>query len=452
MKPNNNNKQFLLPSWGRSGGGLALKSLWARRKRNVWLFLELILVTILSWAVLDPVIISIYDKSLPLGYDKDRLCLVSLDVMDKKERSIEELNENLNGLKHLLRNEFPEIEQIANSSGYLPSTSIYATMTYYNDTIQSEETKVRLSRFESYQGNPIFSTFGVKLIAGDMTVEELDSGLWSNDGCLVSRSVADQYFGSPEDAIGKYLHQVDWHTNTIDPNLRRRIIGVVENIKVKHFCRNRNFVIECADYHKWEGGKLSLIVRLKEEESAEKFSDKIGSCIRDGYGSGCLELTRVQTMSDLNDEREATFGYTEVVLTYTCLAVLFLVNLCLGVIGTFWLQTKQRRGEVGIMRSFGATRGGIVRLILSESALLTTSATIIGCLIYLQYALKQGLYLGIWGGNIDEGTTWVSDFSLHFIITSVIVYCVMLFTVLIGAYIPARNLSRIPPVDALKEK
>lgn len=163
-----------------------------------------------------------------------------------------------------------------------------------------------------------------------------------------------------------------------------------------------------------------------------------------------MELTKVQTMSDLNKEREVTFGYTEVVQTYSILAVLFLANLCLGVIGTFWLQTKQRKGEVGIMRSFGTTRGGIVRLILSEATMLTTASFIIGCFIYLQYALKEGLYLGILTGNVDEGTTWVSDLSQHFIITSVIVYAVMLITVLIGAYIPARNLSRIPPVDALR--
>ena len=447
---NKTTNNTLLPILGNLGGdcSLALKSLWSRRKRNVWLFLELILVTILCWAVLDPVIVSIYDKCIPPGYDVDRLCLVTLDKTDNIKLSFEENNQNINGLKQKLMHDFPEIEQIAISAGYLPTTSTYATMTFYSDTIQSEETTMRLSRIESYPGNPIFSTFGIKLIAGNMTTEELDSGLWTNEGLLISRSVAEQYFGSPKDAMGKYLHLTDWHTNTIDPNLKRRIIGVVENIKVKSFCRNQNFVLECP---RWAlTGAPNFIVRLKEGESINKFHDKIASRIREGYGSGHLELTKVQTMSDLNKEREFSFGYTGVVQTYAILAVLFLANLCLGVIGTFWFQTKQRRGEVGIMRSFGATRGGIVRLILGEATILTTASFIIGCFIYLQYALKEGLYLGILAGNIDEGTTWVSDFSQHFIITSAIVYAVILTTVLIGAYIPAHSLSRIPPVEALR--
>ena len=187
-------------------GLLALKSLWSRRKRNVWLFLELILVAILCWAVLDPVIVSIYDKSLPLGYDKDRLCLVTLDNMDNKKRSKEENNECLNGLKQKLMHDFPEIERMANSRGYLPTTHVYATMTFYNDTVVSPETEVNVSIMGSSPGNPIFSTLGIKVIAGELTIAELDSGLWDKDGYIISRSTAEQYFGSPEEAVGKTLH------------------------------------------------------------------------------------------------------------------------------------------------------------------------------------------------------------------------------------------------------
>ena len=145
MKTNNINKSSYSPLSQRGAGGeswlgvglLTLKSLWSRRKRNVWLFLELILVAILCWAVLDPVIVSIYDKSLPLGYDKDRLCLVTLDNMDNKKRSNEENNECLSGLKQKLMHDFPEIERMANSRGYLPTTYTYGSTTFYNDTVVS---------------------------------------------------------------------------------------------------------------------------------------------------------------------------------------------------------------------------------------------------------------------------------------------------------------------------
>lgn len=60
---------------------LILKNLWARRRRNGWLLAELVLVSIISWVVLDPVIVVTHDRNIPLGYDADRLCLVSLGAL-----------------------------------------------------------------------------------------------------------------------------------------------------------------------------------------------------------------------------------------------------------------------------------------------------------------------------------------------------------------------------------
>ena len=60
---------------------LILKTLWARRRRNGWLLAELILVAVLSWIIFDPVIVVTYDRHLPLGYDADRLCMVSVAAL-----------------------------------------------------------------------------------------------------------------------------------------------------------------------------------------------------------------------------------------------------------------------------------------------------------------------------------------------------------------------------------
>ena len=56
---------------------LILHTLWARRRRNGWLLAELILVSVISWAIFDPVIVSLHDRNLPLGYDADRMAIIS---------------------------------------------------------------------------------------------------------------------------------------------------------------------------------------------------------------------------------------------------------------------------------------------------------------------------------------------------------------------------------------
>ena len=133
-------------------------------------------------------------------------------------------------------------------------------------------------------------------------------------------------------------------------------------------------------------------------------------------------------------------------------AVFFLVNLCLGVVGTFWLQTRTRREEVGVMLSFGATPGHIVRLLLGEGAVLTTLGTLIGCFIYLQYVISEGFSKGTMWNDILRPEYWTDSFGLHFLFVSLIVYAILLVVVSIGVYIPARKISRIPPTEALRDE
>ena len=63
---------------------LILKNLWSRRRRNGWLLAELILVAILSWYIFDPVMVVTYERHLPLGYDADRLCMVSVGMLPQE--------------------------------------------------------------------------------------------------------------------------------------------------------------------------------------------------------------------------------------------------------------------------------------------------------------------------------------------------------------------------------
>ena len=49
-------------------------------------------------------------------------------------------------------------------------------------------------------------------------------------------------------------------------------------------------------------------------------------------------------------------------------------------------------------------------------------------------------------------TYWVSDFTQHFFIVSLVILLILLAVVLVGIYIPARSISRIPPTEALREE
>ena len=135
-------------------------------------------------------------------------------------------------------------------------------------------------------------------------------------------------------------------------------------------------------------------------------------------------------------------------------AVFFLINLCLGVIGTFWMQTKRRTEESGIMRAFGATKRRIMSMFFAEGWVLATVSMFIACVLYLNY-VKMGfgeLCINTHQPGTQPDPTWVADKPLHFLIVSAIVYLIILCTVFIGIAIPAWHICRSEITKSLRNQ
>ena len=47
---------------------------------NSWLFLELVIITIVAWAVFEPAVVNYYYRSLPQGYDSEQLLYAETEV------------------------------------------------------------------------------------------------------------------------------------------------------------------------------------------------------------------------------------------------------------------------------------------------------------------------------------------------------------------------------------
>ena len=130
----------------------------------------------------------------------------------------------------------------------------------------------------------------------------------------------------------------------------------------------------------------------------------------------------------------------------------FLFCLFFGVSGAFWMQTRSRCEEIGIMKSFGATSGKVIRLFLTEGLILTTVAVLTGSLIYMQYALHEGLFIPERFYQGDLVYYWYESFKVHFAVIMAIVWLLTAFVVSIGISIPAWGISRMAPTEALHEE
>ena len=445
-----------------------LNNIWSQRTNNVWLFLELIVVCFVAWTQLDPIIVRLYYRSLPSGIDGDRMVVANIlstrpyDIADnsmtQEERDNQywkreaEYGEEANVIKlQLLAIDGVEQASIADPvMGIYARTDLFSSpggfsnmlrYAWQNDTVLVND--ICFAKDEHF-----FETYGIQPIAGCKTSKELSD---IDQGWIVSQSLAEHYFGSPEAAINKELHAAffadgDWH---------QPIVAVVNDVHVSE-----------KDYNTWAvysnngtirtGGSQNLIVlRLKPGINPRRFAEEQNYHAWN-YASDNYAVASFTAYDDIGSSRNQfaapslSYDFNLQIAT----AIFFLINLCLGVIGTFWMQTKRRTEESGIMRAFGATKRRVMLMFLVEGWVMATVSMFIACVLYLNY-VKMGfgeLCISTHQPGTQPDPTWVADKPLHFLIISAVVYIIILCTVLIGTAIPAVKIVRARITEALREE
>lgn len=115
------------------------------------------------------------------------------------------------------------------------------------------------------------------------------------------------------------------------------------------------------------------------------------------------------------------------------------------VASTFSFVVSSRRRELGLLRLIGATPRQVRRMILGESLIVATVASLAGC-VFAHLATPPTLWLaherGLTPMHLDAPTFWPT-LAIAFPIGAVVA--------LLGARMAARRASRIPPVDAMRE-
>lgn len=435
---------------------LIVKNLWSRRKRNGWIFAELVVVTIVLFVLLDKAVVSLYDTSLPLGYDVDRLCVVSLSTYGEgtpkyiKERSdsasfADDAFVIFNKIKSL-----PEVETATpNRYQYLNCSGSWNVLFRSGDWEKDAKYKISCLAQSFHPGYNFFETYGIKAVEVSPSAEELSKMSYTDNDVVLTKSFVDMFYKG-ENVIGKQVFLDDWNDTIAN---KVRVVGVVDDVRYRSDLRTYNLAFCPQSRIEFFAGAI-VVVRLKPGVDVAEFVEHFSETMEKEMTSGNYYAENIKAYTDVVAEREDEVGLLSQHRMYMAFALFFLINLCLGVIGTFWLQTRSRTEEAGIMRSFGATRWGIRKMLLGEGLVMSSLSVFVGCIIYLQIAWETGL-----AGNTADfvfefnvADTWVSHFGDHFLLISLLCYVVITLTVLVGVYMPARNISNVNPIDALRDE
>ena len=429
---------------------MVLKNLWKKRREEIWLFLELVVITVVAWVVFDPAIVNLYYKSLPSGYDNDRLLYaethlnrISVDghylVTDERKQEMIRRLESVEGIESVY-----VYHKNWGSIGF-DNVSFYM--------LKKDQDTLWVPQISFIHDASFFETYGLKPLPGSPSAKELSHIQLRSNEIVLTRSAAISYFGT-DDVVGKHVQNIV--NNTLD---ELTVAGVVEDLRVSPPRALRSLLFSPSDLNVYN---IYFAIRLKKGINPKRFVEEHGKeLIAQGKTDYC-RIRRLMTFNEHLRQMELDEGRPQEVNRSLTLALFFLVNLCLAVIGTVWLQAKRRTEECGIRRAFGATRLRLLLSFLAEGALMATVAVVIGCFIFLNYAYS-GFEIANGYENFDtmyrpefftpkSDRTWVEHFMPHFLIVSGVVYIIILCTVLIGTAIPGWRISRSEITEALREE
>ena len=406
-----------------------LKQIIAKWQSNIWIVIELLLVSVIFWYIVDSLYVINKYESMPMGYNTDHCYLITPGIISNKSplmTNIPEDERNFGkGLQSLLikMKHRPEVEAacVVYSSMYPYGVGHSYTQTAYIDENDSISWCNSVYYQQTTSQYPIvFSIHG----ANGETPEEL-ADILKKDNYLFSTNAFSRDDVKPEQFINKRV--------LLDGN--QGMLGAVIPPRRDHaYDMPSEYAIYNAKITGWYG---QIAIRVKPQFD----NNIVESLFNDikNLQSGSVIISDIQSFADIKRNYEMDHELEN--RNFVVIAVFLLINIFLGVFGTFWFRTRQNIKEIALRKVTGASDKQIFFRIISEAIILLVIATIpsIGIDIYIAHNELTKTFFEYIGWERTGGCITATFLLLAFI-------------TIVGVAIPASNAMKAKPAIVLKEE
>jgi ABC-type transport system, involved in lipoprotein release, permease component len=391
---------------------MILKYLWAQRRSNALLLLELTLVGIMLFYVVNAFLDAYGVYRIPLGFTTERSYVINLQKTKKAKITGHQLKDSLDRFLRTRK----EIEQFAYTFDSEPFSGDRNCWAIVVDGVE-QQLNIRVSDVN------FPSLLGVHINEGRWFTEaEL---LQNSKVCLITEGL--KVFLKRPNPVGTMLK----FGNPTEESLR--IIGVIPDLKYGTYDAPVLSIFRPMDLENqfffWK-----IVVKVKEGQK-KAFAQTLKLFTSDVSKS--LGLV-VLSVNDFDTKKQfADTNSTNAIWSMFWCAFFFLVNVILGIYVVFLGRVKKRISELAIRMAVGSTRSGIILLVLGESVLLLMLSSIVVLVVAFNMA-----HLGVLDSDAPF-TVW------HFTLDFLLVEFVLLISVVGSVLIPAIKASRVEPAMAL---
>ena len=417
------------------------KQVWAQRKYNTWILIELILVFVLIWYIVDYSFVLMYNRSIPEGYDTQNTFLIRYDVLPNSSRQYNPqeadpitMFDNVQRFMDAVR-AFPGVEYSTFVDQYTGSYPYAGSYSNGSIGIDSSEFYIHIRNIQSTDYFRIFRFTSLQ----DNSFERLAQiDLRTGNKLIISQYAARKLF--PEgSAIGQPVKMHDKHYIVAEVTYDQKRFDFFQPEPAA-------FVYKAITPENFSDFAIAIRVKedIPEELFIERFYDEMNSKLKIGN----LYLDGIDSFSQIRIDMED--GLTNEIRIRTALMIFFLLNMGLGVIGTFWFRNQTRKSEIGLRMALGSNRKKLQFQLVLESVLLLTAAMIPALLII--FGAVQADLIGTLGAYSTDSGLITANKWLRFLITAGITYILLAVIVAISAWIPAHQASKVHPVEALRDE
>jgi predicted permease len=288
----------------------------------------------------------------------------------------------------------------------------------------------------SRASNDFLTMFSYPVIAGDPK-----TALQDMKGLAISRKMANMFFGSPEEAIGKsirYENKRDFQVTAVFEDLTPQSSRKFEFLA--------NWDAHMKGGMEWSSNNMEATFLLAAGANPEEVAAKINKLVQPRLDKNQpysveigLQPYRDQYLKSNFANGKPSGGRIEYVRIFSGVAIFILVIACINFMNLATARSVKRAKEVGVRKVIGSPRLYLIGQFFGESLLLSFFALVLSLLL-LQVLLP--VFNDVTGKNlvapITSLPTWITLIALA-----------LVTGILAGSY-PALFLSSLKPVRVLK--
>lgn len=400
-------------------------------RSNVWLIVELIIISVVMWFCISSLMSDYLVLAEPRGHDISHVYRVYIgNTQDNDGRNPSELMAEL--IDRIRRR--PEVEYAAYSRNSIPYTgSSMSAQLQHEDTINPKNPNY--GALHRWVQPDFFNVFRIRGVRGE-TPEQLAKILQpgTNVFAVTQNTLMDTTYTivNSADLIGEKFNLGGYPDHTLAAVTER--MKRFDDESLSNLWGATGVFDMMVDPALVWANELSVRVRANMDDGS--FIDNLMNDSQSSLKVGCYYIMNVESFADIraNAQREMNVNLRN----YAVGIGFLLLNVFLGLLGSFWFRTQQRVSEIAVHKVHGSSSGMVFCRLISEGFVLLMIATLFAWLV--DWLLIH--YDMVIPARPEPYSVWMALLTL----------LLMALMIVGGIYFPARKAMSIAPALALHDE